>query len=219
MASPERLMPAKQAPSTRRSHSTPMNQKDAKATSEVYGNWVATAPSIMVLSMCFSRLRSAFGSFDMGKIRKYAAAMAVVVVALGAPFLVAAQTPQRSSPKYLPRLGDIMSSVQFRHMKLWAAGQKQNWELAAFELDQVKAGLEEAITLYTDIPVTSFSVIETPLKSMDSAISTKNSPEFSKSFKGLTAACNSCHQSIGRGFIFITVPTTSPFSNQLFSPR
>jgi hypothetical protein len=91
--------------------------------------------------------------------------------------------------------------------------------LADYELDQVKAGLAEALTLYTDIPVTSFSVIETPLKSIDGAISTKDSPEFNKSFKGLTAACNSCHQSIGRGFIFITVPTTSPFSNQLFSPR
>jgi hypothetical protein len=154
----------------------------------------------------------------MGKIRKYAA-MAVVVVGLGAPFLVAAQTPQKPSQKYVPQLSDIMSAVQFRHLKLWAAGQKQNWELAAFELDQVKAGLAEAVTLYTDIPVSSFSVIETPLKSIDGAISTKNIPEFSKSFERLTAACNSCHQSIGRGFIFITVPTTSPFSNQLFSPR
>jgi hypothetical protein len=157
--------------------------------------------------------------FDMGKIRKYVAAMVVVVVGLATPFLVAAQTTQRSSPKYVPRLGDIMSAVQFRHLKLWAAGQKQNWELAAYELDQVKAGLAEALTLYSEIPVTSFSVIETPLKSIDSAISAKNSLEFSKSFKGLTAACNSCHQAIGRGFIFITVPTASPFSNQLFSPR
>jgi hypothetical protein len=173
----------------------------------------------MVLLMSFFRLRIAFGNFDMGKIRKFAAAMAVVVVGLATPFLVAAQTPQRSSPKYVPRLSDIMSAVQFRHMKLWAAGQKQNWELAAYELDQVKAGLAEALTLYSEIPVTSFSVIETPLKSIDGAISTKNSAEFSKSFKGLTAACNSCHQAIGRGFIFITVPTTSPFSNQLFSPR
>ena len=180
---------------------------------------MATTHSIMVLLMSFFRLRIAFGNFDMGKIRKFAAAMAVVVVGLATPFLVAAQTPQRSSPKYVPRLSDIMSAVQFRHMKLWAAGQKQNWELAAYELDQVKAGLAEALTLYSEIPVTSFSVIETPLKSIDGAISTKNSAEFSKSFKGLTAACNSCHQAIGRGFIFITVPTTSPFSNQLFSPR
>jgi hypothetical protein len=152
----------------------------------------------------------------MGKSSKYAAA--IVAIGLATPFLVAAQT-QKSSPKYVPRLGDIMSAVQFRHLKLWAAGQRQNWELAAYELDQVKAGLAEAVTLYTEIPVTSFSTIETPLKSIDNAISTKDNAEFGKAFKGLTAACNSCHQSIGRGFIFITVPTTSPFSNQLFSPR
>jgi hypothetical protein len=46
------------------------------------------------LSMCFSRLRSAFGSFDMGKIRKYAAAMAVVVVALGHLFLLPPKLPR-----------------------------------------------------------------------------------------------------------------------------
>jgi hypothetical protein len=96
---------------------------------------VANTHSIMVLLMSFFRLRIAFGNFDMGKIRKYAAAMAVVVVGLATPFLVAAQTPQRSSPKDVPRLSDIMSAVQFRHLKLWAAGQKQNWELAAYELD------------------------------------------------------------------------------------
>jgi hypothetical protein len=196
-----------------------MNQRGATVTIEVYGNWVATTHPIMVSLMSFSRLRIAFGNFDMGRIRKFAAALAVVLVGSATPFLVAAQTPQRSSPKYVPRLSDIMSAVQSRHLKLWAAGQKQNWELAAYELDQVKAALAEALTLYSEIPVTSFSVIETPLKSIDGAISTKNSAEFNKSFKGLTAACNSCHQSIGRGFIFITVPTTTPFSNQLFSPR
>jgi hypothetical protein len=115
----------------------------------------------------------AFGSFDMGKIRKYTAAMAVIVVGLATPFLVTAQTPQRSSPKYASRLSDIMGAVQFRHLKLWAAGQKQNWELAAYELDQVTAGLAEAITLYTEIPVTSFSAVEAPLKSIGGAISTE----------------------------------------------
>jgi hypothetical protein len=49
--------------STGGSRSTPMNQGDAPATIEVYGNWVATTHSMMVLLMSFSRLRIAFGNF------------------------------------------------------------------------------------------------------------------------------------------------------------
>jgi len=40
-----------------------------------------------------------------------------------------------------------------------------------------------------------------------------------KAFGELTTGCNSCHQSTGRGFIVMTVPTASPFGNQSFAPR
>src|SRR6516225_8745386 len=53
--------------------------------------------------------------------------------------------------EYVPRLSDIMSAVQTRHQKLWLAGKAQNWELAAFELNQLKAGLIEAALLYSGI--------------------------------------------------------------------
>ena len=41
---------------------------------------------------------------------------------------------------------------------------------------------------------------------------------FVKGFNALTAACNACHQGIGRGFVVIQVPTVSPFSDQSFAP-
>lgn len=31
--------------------------------------------------------------------------------------------------------------------------------------------------------------------------------------------CNGCHQSVGRGFIVMRVPTEQPFSNQMFLPQ
>jgi hypothetical protein len=107
----------------------------------VYGNWVANALDHGIVDGLFPTTYRIRIITIMGESRRYAAAIAVVVIGLATPFLVAAQTPQKSSPKYEPRLGDIMSAVQFRHLKLWAAGRKQNWELAAYELDQVKAGL------------------------------------------------------------------------------
>lgn len=149
----------------------------------------------------------------MSKNKKYLTAIAVVAIGLMSPFLVAAQTPQ----KYAPRLADIMSAVQFRHLKLWTAGRQQNWELAAYELGLLKAGLTEAISLYNDIPVENVTMIDPPITSLDKAVAAKNGADFNKAFNELTGGCNACHQSIGRGFIVMTVPAASPFSNQSFS--
>jgi hypothetical protein len=146
---------------------------------------------------------------------KYLAAVAVAFTALTVPLMVAAQT----SSKYGPRLADIMSVVQTRHSKLWTAGQQKNWELAAYELELVKASLTEAIAFYVDLPVENITMIDPPIKSIEQAIASRNGAAFSKGFADLTTGCNSCHQSVGRDFIVMKVPATSPFSNQSFAPR
>ncbi|WP_083219524.1 hypothetical protein [Bradyrhizobium icense] len=124
--------------------------------------------------------------------------------------MVAAQTSQKISPG----LAAIMSAV-----KLWTAARQQNWELAAYELELLKAGLTDAVGLYADIPVPNIAMVDRPIKSLDSAITARNGAAFGKAFGELTAGCNSCHQSVGRSFIVMTVPTASPFGNQSFAPR
>jgi hypothetical protein len=151
----------------------------------------------------------------MRKSTKYLAAMAAIVAGAVTPLMVTAQTTQKSPA----RLADIMSAVQFRHSKLWTAGQQENWELAAYELELVKSSLTDAIAFYTDIPVENITMVDPPIKSIESAITGRNRAAFSKAFNALTTGCNSCHQSIGRGFIVMRVPTASPFGNQSFAPR
>jgi hypothetical protein len=151
----------------------------------------------------------------MRKVTNYLAAVAAMVVGAALPFMAAAQTSQPSPG----RLADIMSAVQFRHSKLWTAGQQKNWELAGYELELVKSSLNEAIAFYTDIPVDNIRMIDPPIKSIESAVAARNSAAFGKAFGDLTTGCNSCHQSIGRGFIVMKVPTASPFGNQSFAPR
>ena len=151
----------------------------------------------------------------MRKNTKYLAAVAALSVGLASPLTVAAQ----GSQKFPPRLADVMSALQSRHSKLWTAARNQNWELAAYELELVRTGLADAIGLYTDIPVTNVTMIDGPLKSLDGAIAARNGAAFGKAFGELTTGCNSCHQSVGRSFIVMTVPTTSPFGNQSFAPR
>jgi hypothetical protein len=36
-----------------------------------------------------------------------------------------------------------MAATQLRHAKLWFAGKMKNWDLAAYEIDEIKEGLED----------------------------------------------------------------------------
>lgn len=120
---------------------------------------------------------------------------------------------------YAPSLGDIMGQTQLRHIKLWFAGKLQNWDLATYEADQIKQSLETAATLYQAIPAEDVTNTADPIRAIRAAIEAKDSAKFATAFSDLTAACNACHQHIGRGFIVIQVPTASPFSDQSFAPR
>jgi hypothetical protein len=119
---------------------------------------------------------------------------------------------------YVPGLGDIMTTIQMRHIKLWFAGRLKNWDLATYELEQIRQGLEDAATLYTGIPAEYVGATVDPIREIDAAIKAKDGAKFVKGYGALTSACNGCHQGINRGFIVIQVPNTSPFSDQSFAP-
>jgi hypothetical protein len=119
---------------------------------------------------------------------------------------------------YVPALGDIMSAVQSRHTKLWFAGRLKNWDLASFELEQMRQELESAATLYSGIPAEFVGATVDPIKDLGAAITAKDGAKFASAYSGLNGACNACHKGINRGFIVIQVPSTSPFGDQSFAP-
>ncbi len=143
------------------------------------------------------------------------------LAAIGALFLAIVWAPLAlaQSEAYVPALGDIMSWTQLRHIKLWFAGKLQNWDLASYELRQIRSSLEDAANLYHGIPAASVGATADPIEAIGAAIEAKDGARFAKGFNELTAACNSCHEGIGRGFIVIQVPTASPFSDQSFVPN
>ncbi|WP_283744478.1 hypothetical protein [Sideroxydans sp. CL21] len=46
---------------------------------------------------------------------------------------------------YVPGMGEIMGSTQMRHAKLWFAGKSGNWDLASYELDEIREGMDDAV--------------------------------------------------------------------------
>jgi hypothetical protein len=155
------------------------------------------------------------------KLRGYIVALLMACASALPAIAQPGQSTLNASPtneQYVPRLGDIMNAVQTRHIKLWLAGKAQNWELAAYELRQLKAGLLEAAVLYEGIPVSNVTTVTKPVQSISDAIDAKDSKRFTKAVGELTDSCNSCHQTMQRGFVVIQMPTTSPFSDQSFAP-
>src|SRR5438128_1393337 len=59
---------------------------------------------------------------------------------------------QQLSKSYKPGLGEFMSSIQVHHEKLWFAGMNENWQLADFEINEIKEAIEDIQTYCTDRP-------------------------------------------------------------------
>jgi len=124
---------------------------------------------------------------------------------------------KKTATTYKPGLGEFMSDIQVHHAKLWFAGQNNNWQLADFEINEIKESLDDIKMYCADRPeVKSIGMINQPIDSINYAIQQKNVAMFKKSFILLTATCNNCHHATNHAFNVIKVPDTPPFTNQEF---
>ena len=116
-----------------------------------------------------------------------------------------------------------MGATQLRHFKLWFAGKLKNWDLANYEVVEIRRSFDAAAEFYPEFQNGVLGKLITDvsapaLAKIDKSIKAKDSAAFLRSFEKLTDACNSCHRAANVGFIAIRIPTSSPFSNQSFSP-
>jgi hypothetical protein len=131
----------------------------------------------------------------------------VVAMTLGAaPSLPALAGDQKPAQPYTPRLNSIMILTQLGHFKLWYAGVVQNWPLANYELEQIRASIDLGKTLYPNSAKSNMDTMKPEADELDKAIKAKDSAKFASAFGRLTAACNACHQATGVGFIKIRDP-------------
>ena len=124
---------------------------------------------------------------------------------------------------YTPGLGEIMAQSADRHTKLWFAGQAQNWELAAYEVDELNEGFEDAAKYHRThkqikqlIPELIAQNMFQPLAALEQAIKAKDLRAFTQNYANLTAGCNACHQATEFGFNRVTQPNFNPFADQAF---
>ncbi len=61
-----------------------------------------------------------------------------------------ADKPGTASSLYIPGLGESMGATQMRHLKLWYAGEAENWALADYELDEIEEGFADIVCYHPD---------------------------------------------------------------------
>lgn len=128
---------------------------------------------------------------------------------------------------FTPGLDDMMTMlIQPRHLKLFYAGSKSNWELAAAELRDLRTSfqrLSEVMPNYlgNDVGASVQSLIEPQMRDVDVAIASASPQKFSIAYANLTAACNSCHTYMEHPFFVIktpSAPSDTAEPNQDFGP-
>jgi hypothetical protein len=149
----------------------------------------------------------------------------IALIAITAPLIVGCGS-RSTTEAYVPGLGEMMSLQQMRHVKLWFAGQAENWELADYEVDELGEGFDDIVKFHPthkESPVAPKDAIPRmvtqPLKDLRAAIEKKDPSAFVQAYDSLTASCNNCHQATNFTFNAVQTPATNPYPNQVFTRR
>jgi hypothetical protein len=125
-----------------------------------------------------------------------------------------------------PDVGQTMLSIQVHFAKLYYAAEARNWDLARFEREEIVEDLNTVAALKPEENGVSLVGIigaftnspSGPLSCLKDAFDVSDRPLFRKAYQDSVLMCNACHQSTGRPFIVITVPTNPPVFNQRWEP-
>ena len=147
------------------------------------------------------------------------------------PATTAGPTPAAGSEKpreepFTPGLGEIMTLQQMRHTKLWLAGQADNWDLANYEIKELREGFDDVLKFHPtheESPVAPKDaiprIIDVPITDVQAAVEAKDKKVFEQKFDALTKGCNDCHNAMNFGFNVVQRPASNPYPNQNFAPQ
>lgn len=136
-----------------------------------------------------------------------------------------AAAPPPSAVPAVMTMGDLMNTlVQPRHLKLGLAGRAQNWPLAKYALEQLRAAfanIASAKPKFAGMPVADLVdlALTQPFNAIDAAIKQQDAQKFAAAYDQVNQGCNACHVELDHAYVVIKTPDASAFSDQEFGPR
>lgn len=128
----------------------------------------------------------------------------------------------------LPDQAHAMKDVGYHFANLWFAGQKENWPLAKFYLDETRSHLKWAVRI---IPVRKTKAGDLELKGIldavdnslmseiQKAIDAKDIAKFTNSYRLTVEGCYSCHKASEKPFIRVQIPAQPEAHGINFDPN
>ena len=119
---------------------------------------------------------------------------------------------------YRPGYGSLMMNIRQHHSNLWYAAINENWDLAAFELEELEERFEELEKFQAAEEASKLIPTVWPeIEGLEELVAEGNSEDFGLAYDGLSLTCNKCHQATGHDFIKIIRPEGKPgLRNQSF---
>lgn len=142
-----------------------------------------------------------------------------------APF-VSKKLPIPMEAIFRPGLDDLMTMIiQPRHNKLFFAGVRKNWELAASEERDLRHAFGRIVQYMPkyqglDVSEAILTMIDPAFDKMDRALASGDPILFASAYQDVTTACNACHAYMEHPYHVIKVPAvsaTSMYPDQEFS--
>lgn len=107
--------------------------------------------------------------------------------------------------KNLRGLDVAMIEVDHRYGELYWAGQEQNWEYAAYQLDKIRLTLANALERRPKRAKSAQLFLDV-MPVVKEAIDAKDAGRFEEAFASLTTACNACHALEQMGHLMVRTP-------------
>lgn len=99
-----------------------------------------------------------------------------------------------------------MVEVQYRYMEMYWAGEDENWDYAAYQLEEMEEALEDGLERRPARAQSAQHFMNVVIPDMEKAIESRNKENFDQAFELFTLQCNSCHAMEQVPFITVRPP-------------
>jgi hypothetical protein len=117
-----------------------------------------------------------------------------------------------------PEIGAYMVRNAYHFATLYHAARAAQWELAAYEAEEVGETLEDAAAATTVYAPLLRQYVQNALRPLRQALEAQDARRFQQAFQAAVRGCNTCHTATRHAFI--VVPAIPPqLSIFTFAPR
>lgn len=109
-----------------------------------------------------------------------------------------------------------MTEVGYRYTELFWAGEDENWEFAAYQIEHILEALELGFQRRPARRASAEHFLTVAMPQMEEAVRQRNRALFHQRFADLATHCNACHALEQVSFIHVRVPTVrhNPWGGQ-----